>query len=182
MKKRKLYGIIVGLLLCSLIVLWAIRVYKVNQNAEIPEQILYSGDSVSFKDMTLTLQESKLLTQNEFSREFGMEYSNIDTPDDHIICINLHVKADGEKIAFSKLLENGFRTLTWFQGIDPFFFEDLNANARELIAQTGDGDLWIVTNVPVDVAESENTYDFVLSTFPEVIIFRMTPGKENEKK
>lgn len=183
-KKRRYYIEIVSVFIIILFVIWAAKVYAVNTKNIIEEQVYRKGEQAVLDSWKLELSEARLLTKQEFGKYFETEYESSNEPGDKILCIKLKVEfrdCDLKTRDLEKLVENGFRTLTWYQGIDPFFFAELNETELGRIYETGKGFLWIVVNVPVEIWNEEDTYDYVLSTYPKVIIIRTVIEKENDK-
>ena len=179
-RKKKYITIMFFILSAILFILWAVRVYYINRNSKIKERIYSAGEEAVVGSWTVELSETKMLTQQEFRDFFKVEYKSAGAPDDKMLCIKLKVYFENgspESGDFEDLVENGFRTLTWYQGIDPFLFGDMNVEGIQSVSETGEGMLWITTHVPSGVWDKENTYDYVLSTFPEVVTIRTMVGK-----
>lgn len=179
-KFKHIIAIVSVLIVLSLLAFWAKRVYDVNAKAGIKELVYSVGEEGATDSWAVELSETKMMSKQEFKEYFGVEADADESTDDKMICMKLKVRFLKDHVKttdIEKLTENGFRTLTWYNGIDPFLIADINQEMMEKIYETKEGTLWIVTNVPPWVWSREYTYEYVLSTFPEIIMFRDTVGK-----
>lgn len=181
--KNKFISIVIFLFIIVLLVLWGNRVIYINGKNKVPEVIYYEGEDVIIDFWKLELSESNIFSRSEFKDFFGVELDG--ESDDDALCIKLKVTAQKDNLQsndFEIFYENGFQTLTWFQGVDPYLFVDINKEMIQKIIDTKEGNLWIVTNVPSKIVQEEDTYDYILSLFPKVLTIRTKIGKENKMR
>lgn len=178
MKKNKRYMIVFCTLL--LLCLWGVQVYRVNSTTHIEEKIYHLNDTIRYDIWTIRMTGYEWYDTQEFRQEVYPDYQPYQSSD-RVLCLCLEVSMNQEQSTrynWDTFIENGFRTQTWFQGIDPDIFSYMNQSSFQTMADEGTCKLRIPVCVPANVASSNKTYDYVLSTFPEVVMIRIEIGKD----
>ncbi len=180
MKNNKIYIIC----FCALVMLclWGMRVYHVNSATHIEEKTYYLNDTIQYDIWTLRMTGYEWYDTQEFRQKIYPDYQPYQ-PSDQILCMCLEVSVDqgqNTRCNWDLFIENGFRTQTWYQGIDPDIFSYMNQKSFRAMAENGTCTIRIPVCIPVDVVDSNTTYDYVLSTFPKVVMIHMEIGKDKD--
>ncbi len=158
---------------------WAVQVYRVNKNAKLPEERYHVGDMLSYEDWDITYQDSVLMTSEDFRKNFS-KYSGYIT-DDYVLLLELDVCYQGEEVLeipdiVNTFTSTGFQSGNWFNGIDPFSFQEMNQKAMEDIQLGKTSTIYVLGDINNSNLSTKykktvlsRSYEYVLDLYPKKI-------------
>lgn len=178
----------------ALIAVWGYRVYAVNSRYHLETKVYMPGECVDFGDYRITNLGGGIYTVSEFCEIYGKTLTQ-DSP--YVICLKVKLEHNGQisedtqealEDVVNTITSTGFRTTTWYNGMDPFTFADLNFTEEFIreYQETGQGELLIVSNINPDTMQKDRyehcrelSYDYVLDIYPVNIRLRVEKMGEN---
>lgn len=179
MTKKKI-GI---LFLLWILLLWGVRIVKVNQESKVSEISFHMQETFDWMGVKVTPMEAHMYSLEEYNDIMGAEAST-EGNDDNILCLKLNVVNEtGEDISWDALFDNfgyGFETITWCSAIQPYLGAEINIFYSEMFRDGTSQDIWLATTVEKDCFKkrhwdgvSEMEYYYIMSVYPEPVKIKL---------
>ncbi len=148
--KQKLKTFIRVIVMCVAI-FWCGRIYSINSNCEDNVDIYMNGESIDISGLELSCMDADIYDVSEYKLCFGVDYVNVLSPDDKIICVCVNVKnISDSNLTWDYVLQSmlgGFETVTWGSAIDFSAIQDVNEFDGEGLKSGDEKKIWCQTNL-----------------------------------
>lgn len=170
-------------LLLWILLLWTMRIIRVNQESRISEAAIGMGETFDWMGVEATPLEAHLYTLQEYNKIMGTD-AVTDGNDDDILCLKINVvNRTGEAIGWDAFFDQfgyGFETVTWGSAGVPSLGAKLNLFASETLEDGASQEIWLATIVERDCFReshwetiSDMEFWYVMSVYPEPVRIRL---------
>lgn len=168
-----------------LIVFWSARIWSINQVSDDTHNY-EMNQVIDCGDITICANESFLLTQEEFEKQFELPKGIVDYSEEaRIVGICLVIKNVSDNAIewddVIRFIEGGFESRTWASSITPLYGQCINKFYTSNLESGACQEIWFITRVSKMCfkdstwknIDCENFY-YVLSLSPYKVEIRLT--------